>query len=596
MVITKTLDVKLAGSQWVTEAVKGEANARTLHIAFEEEGHSLSLENVAHAYLYARKPSGQYSLINSCTINADNTIDYVETAQTCAEQGIMLCTLVLVDEDGATLYSPQFTIHIFPNELDQSGIVSASEFTAINEQVASADNSRKRAEAWAVGTMDGEPVPSDDETYENNSKYYAEQAEQIKNETQGIADDVDEIRDDVLAIKEQAQEIVDDACDKVLDMTATAHQISVNAQPTVSKTGGDSTPINLDFGMPAPNGIKSIVKTQTVGLNDIYKITFTNNNTFEYVVKNGKDGDSLSAGTGINISNDTISLDTTGATAGQVLKKTANGVGWANESGGGESYTAGTGISIANNAISINTSGASTGQVLKKTSNGVGWANESGGSSYTAGTGISISNNAIAINTSGASTGQVLKKTSSGVGWANESTGTNVVANPTLAGTEDALEGIQVGSTKYVNRPSSMSYITEEPTADNTDGIKIVVLTYEPDTKYDGYIYLIAPWQGTDLTGTIWKLRDRVPDPIEGFDLDFTSNNETFTGLRCEDTPRHLDYNRGEVLYDTIMTSDDVTPTWVNQNYRILNIIDGSGVSAEVIAWFQKNASYEGEI
>ena len=32
------------------------------------------------------------------------------------------------------------------------------------------------AEAWAAGTRDGEPVGSSDETYHNNSKYYAEQA------------------------------------------------------------------------------------------------------------------------------------------------------------------------------------------------------------------------------------------------------------------------------------------------------------------------------------------------------------------------------------------------------------------------------------
>ena len=32
----------------------------------------------------------------------------------------------------------------------------------------------EEAEAWAVGERDGEPVPSTDETYHNNSKYYAE--------------------------------------------------------------------------------------------------------------------------------------------------------------------------------------------------------------------------------------------------------------------------------------------------------------------------------------------------------------------------------------------------------------------------------------
>ena len=34
------------------------------------------------------------------------------------------------------------------------------------------------SEAWAVGTRDGEEVTEDDETYHNNSKFYAEMAEQ----------------------------------------------------------------------------------------------------------------------------------------------------------------------------------------------------------------------------------------------------------------------------------------------------------------------------------------------------------------------------------------------------------------------------------
>ena len=41
-----------------------------------------------------------------------------------------------------------------------------------------ADNSAEDAEAWAKGTRNGEPVPSTDPAYENNSKYYAEEAAQ----------------------------------------------------------------------------------------------------------------------------------------------------------------------------------------------------------------------------------------------------------------------------------------------------------------------------------------------------------------------------------------------------------------------------------
>ena len=39
-----------------------------------------------------------------------------------------------------------------------------------------ADTSESNSEAWAVGERGGLPVPSTDDTYENNSKYYAEQS------------------------------------------------------------------------------------------------------------------------------------------------------------------------------------------------------------------------------------------------------------------------------------------------------------------------------------------------------------------------------------------------------------------------------------
>jgi len=44
-----------------------------------------------------------------------------------------------------------------------------------------ADDSAEDAEAWAVGQRDGVDVGSDDPTYENNAKYYAEQADAVVN-------------------------------------------------------------------------------------------------------------------------------------------------------------------------------------------------------------------------------------------------------------------------------------------------------------------------------------------------------------------------------------------------------------------------------
>jgi len=39
------------------------------------------------------------------------------------------------------------------------------------------DMAQHNSEAWAVGTRNGADVPSSDETYDNNSKYYATEAE-----------------------------------------------------------------------------------------------------------------------------------------------------------------------------------------------------------------------------------------------------------------------------------------------------------------------------------------------------------------------------------------------------------------------------------
>ena len=48
------------------------------------------------------------------------------------------------------------------------------------------------SKAWAIGVRNGQPVPSTDETYENNSKYYAELAQQAADEAGYIYFYIDE--------------------------------------------------------------------------------------------------------------------------------------------------------------------------------------------------------------------------------------------------------------------------------------------------------------------------------------------------------------------------------------------------------------------
>ena len=73
-----------------------------------------------------------------------------------------------------------------------------------------------------------------------------------------------------------------------------------------------------------------------------------------------------------------------------------------------------------------------------------------------------------------------------------------------IEGLRDALNGKQptltagngitiTSNTISANTPSEISYLTTAPTADDTSGnLKIVVLSSEPATKYNGYIYFIT--------------------------------------------------------------------------------------------------------
>ena len=76
----------------------------------------------------------------------------------------------------------------------------------------------KRAEAWAVGNVNGVPVPSTDPAYHNNAKWYAIQStvEDVIDDTAGIGDDdkvwsADKMaRDYQIATVAETQEIINE--------------------------------------------------------------------------------------------------------------------------------------------------------------------------------------------------------------------------------------------------------------------------------------------------------------------------------------------------------------------------------------------------
>ena len=58
--------------------------------------------------------------------------------------------------------------------------------TSASESATTATNQRKEAEAWAVGTKDGEDVPSTDVQYHNSAKYHADRAAEAEASVENI--------------------------------------------------------------------------------------------------------------------------------------------------------------------------------------------------------------------------------------------------------------------------------------------------------------------------------------------------------------------------------------------------------------------------
>lgn len=106
-----------------------------------------------------------------------------ETQQMTIYAGDVKAEIVIVNGDNriATL---NFIIRIERAPLNENTTISETDLPLIEEAAELAEHIQQyieeikalseNAEAWGVGTRDGEPVDSSDPAYQNNAKYYAE--------------------------------------------------------------------------------------------------------------------------------------------------------------------------------------------------------------------------------------------------------------------------------------------------------------------------------------------------------------------------------------------------------------------------------------
>lgn len=151
----------------------------------------------ATAQINGIKPDGTAFSYTDAVAVSGNTLTITTKDQMTVLYGIVICE-IRISKNGLDIGTLNFRLDVEHSPIDGDVNISETDIPAIIEL---ARTQEENAEAWAVGTKGGIPVSSDDPQFNNNSKYYAEQA----------ADDAEYAHDKAAEAANSAQSAHDDA-------------------------------------------------------------------------------------------------------------------------------------------------------------------------------------------------------------------------------------------------------------------------------------------------------------------------------------------------------------------------------------------------
>ena len=115
---------------------------------------------------------------------------------------------IRIVKDNKIIGSANFEFDIEESPLSEDTIISETQLPLLEEALEAASEAEQYkldAEAWAVGERNGVPVSSDDETYENNAKYYADESKESANDSAEAAGDALEYKNNASASADSAE-------------------------------------------------------------------------------------------------------------------------------------------------------------------------------------------------------------------------------------------------------------------------------------------------------------------------------------------------------------------------------------------------------
>ncbi len=178
-----------------------------------------------------------------------------------------------------------------------SATTAGNQASAAATSATNSTNQALKSEGYAVGTQNGAAVGSTSPYYHKSSKYFSEQASSSASSAAASADRAQSYSVNTPYIGGNGNWFIWDSqagvyIDSGVDASITVRIADITMlDPTdstyVTNTGTATDPIFHLF-LPRGKGITQIVKTGTVGLQDTYRIDYSDGATSTFVVTNGK--------------------------------------------------------------------------------------------------------------------------------------------------------------------------------------------------------------------------------------------------------------------------------------------------------------------
>jgi len=178
-----------------------------------------------------------------------------------------------------------------------SATTAGNQASAAATSATNSTNQALKSEGYAVGTQNGAAVGSTSPYYHKSSKYFSEQASSSASSAAASADRAQSYSVNTPYIGPNGNWFIWDShagvyIDSGVDASITVRiaditMLDPTESPYVTNTGTATDPIFHLF-LPRGKGVTQIVKTGTVGLQDTYRIDYSDGASSTFIVTNGK--------------------------------------------------------------------------------------------------------------------------------------------------------------------------------------------------------------------------------------------------------------------------------------------------------------------